>query len=320
MLTINLIFYVNFAVFAVFATLLITEIMGSVLLLIAYDAARKKVLEYIVPIWEVTGTFGAFWVVVSDFAYPSILLPAAYIFAVPLMLFLILIVARNSTIVFGEYIIKKRWLDEKKLYIMYSLSTIILGLIVLAILSSIIGGAGIDIAGGTFSFSGWIGSPGSLLFIVGTLLIGLGLAPVFYGIKSFGFLSFPSTISGIFLSLLAYFFYLPSLLTLYIAIPVVLTILVPILYHLKSTSNLVANKLVFVVVATLIIFSLNPLVYPSAFGKSLSVDAVTTSGPMAQAFLLITVVGSILLAVMVAFYLVAVRRSYAAGAGKPTHQ
>lgn len=308
-LIINLIFYVNFAIFAVFATLLITEVMGAVLLLVSYEAAKKKVLEYIVPIWEVTGTFGAFWVVVTDFAFPRILLPAAHIFAVPLMLFLILIVARNASIVFGEYIMKKGWLDEKKLYLMYSLSTLALGIIVLSILVSFIGGAGIDLASGTLAISGWVGSPGNILFLIGALLIGTGLAPIFYGIREFGFLTIPATVSGVLVSLLSFYLLDPGLLTALIAIPVALTVLVPLLNLVPAGRNLVGNKLLFTIVASVIIFTLSPLVYPSAFGRTLGVDGFTTSGVMGQAFLAITVVGCLLLAVMIAVYLLAVRRS-----------
>lgn len=309
--TINLIFYVDFAIFAVFAVLLITELMGSVLLLIAYDAAKKKVLEHIVPIWEVTGTFGAFWVVVSDFAFPNILLPLAHIFAVGLMLFLILIIARNSTIVFAEYIMKKGWLDERKLYRMYAVSTVFLSLIVLTILAAIISGTGVNLAAGTFSVTVWITSAGSILFIIGAVAIGLGLAPVFYGIDAFRFLTIPAATVGVILSVLGYFLYSPSLITPYIAIPVILTILVPVLNRLKAGAKLAQNKLFFVVFASVILFTLNTVVYPSAFGRALPVDSITTVGPMSQAFLLITLIGCALLGVMIAFYLLAVRRDYA---------
>ena len=40
--TINLVFELNFAVFAVFAALLITEIMGSVFLIFFWDKTKKK--------------------------------------------------------------------------------------------------------------------------------------------------------------------------------------------------------------------------------------------------------------------------------------
>ncbi len=318
MLTINLIFYIDFAVFSVFATLLITEIMGSLLLLISYEKVRKKVLSYIVPIWEVTGTFGAFWVVVSDFAFPSILIPAAHIFAVGFMLFLILIVARNSTIVFGEYIIKHGWLDEKKLYKGYSLSTIILGLIVLVIVSVFISGAGVDLTGGTLSIVGYISSPGSILFIAGALLIALGLAPVFFDLREFSFLSIPSTTTGVLLSTVVYALYSTALLTPYIAIPAVVTIAVPILYYLKSGTKLASNKFVFISLVSLVIFTLNSTVYPDSFGRTVNVDAITTSGPMAGAFLVITVIGLFLLSLMIVVYVLMVQRARLARVGS-TH-
>ncbi len=308
---INFIFYINFAVFSVFAALLITELMGAVLLLIAYEGAKKSVLSYIVPIWEITGTFGAFWVVVTDFAFPSILTPAAHIFAVGFMMFLILIVARNATIVFGEYIMKKGWLDERKLYLGYSLSTVVLGLIVLVILSAIISGAGVDLAAGTLSIVGYFSHPGSILFIIGALLIGVGLAPVFYDLKGFRFLSIPATAIGIALSVAGYALYSTALLTPYMVIPVVLTIAVPLLYYTKVGTALVTNKLAFLAVASIIIFTLNTVVYPDAFGRALSIDAITTSGPMASAFFVITAVGVPLLAVMIAIYVMLVKRTQA---------
>lgn len=307
--TINLIFYVTFLIFSVFATLLITEIMGSVLMLLAWDRTRSKVLGYIVPIWEVTGTFGVFWVVVVDFSFPGILIPAAHIYAVAIMLFLILMVARNSSIVFGEYIMKKGWLDEKKLYRAYSLSTIALGTVVLVILSSIISGKGVDLANLEFQLGPWLSSGGSYAFIIGTLLIGVGLAPPFFGLKELRFLSLPATSTGVGLSLLSYYLYLPALLSPYIAIPVVITLLVPVLFSMEKTNALMANKLVFAVVSVVILFSLNFLVYPNAFGKALAVDSITTAGPMAGAFITITVLGGFLLAVMLAIYLFAVRKA-----------
>ena len=108
----NGIFYVNFAIFAIFLTLFITELMGAFLLLFWYDMAKRRVLEYVVPIWEVTGTFAVLWVVTADFAYPSMLFPVASLLAEYIVLFLIFLVARNASISFAEFIIKRRWLDE----------------------------------------------------------------------------------------------------------------------------------------------------------------------------------------------------------------
>ncbi len=286
--------------------------MGSVLMLIAYDKVKSKVLGYIIPIWEVTGTFGVFWVVVVDFSFPSILIPAAHIYAVAIMLFLILIVSRNASIVFGEYIIKEGWLDEKILYRLYSISTLALSIVVMVILSSIIGGKGVDIISAQLNLGSWLSSGGSYAFIIGVLLIGVGLSPVFYDLKALRAAALPTTILGVVVSILSFYLYMPSLLSPYIAIPVILTILVPVLFNLEKTYSLVTNKLFFAIVSVVIVFSLNFLVYPSAFGKTLAVDSITTSGPMAQAFFYITVIGGFILAAMITVYLFAVKKESAA--------
>ena len=298
----NLIFEINYGVFAIFASLLLTEIMGSVLLLLFYDATKTKVLQYIIPIWEVTGTFGAFWVVTGDFAFPSLLLPVASIFGALLTVFLILFIARNASIVFGEFIIKKRWLDAKKLYQGYALSTLLLGVSVLILLSALVSGKGIVGLSSPFSLGAWISSPGSLVFLAGTLLIGLGLAPVFFGLGALRKKYFPITILGVLISIGAYYLYSPSLVTVWIAIPALLTIIAGALFISDKTSPIVTNKAVFISLLSIIIFSLQPMIYPKIIGQSIAIDSVTTSGPMAQAFYIISVTGGALLAVMLAFY------------------
>lgn len=277
--------------------------MGAVLLLIAWDSAKEKVLDYIVPIWEITGTFGALWVVTGDFAYPALLIPVAAIFAPLLTVFLILFVARNASIVFGEFIIKKRWLDEVKLYKAYALSTIVLGLVVLILLSALVGGQGVDLATGSFSLLSWA-SAGSVVFVLGTLSLVVGLAPAFFDVAPFRRLIMPFTGAGIVLSVLSYYLMSAALLTWWMAVPVLLTLLAGLLYLLPRTTKILANKAVFIVAVCIIVFSLQPLVYPKVIGQALDVDAVTTTGVMADAFLSITLVGGILLAIMLSLYVV----------------
>jgi len=302
-LTINLVFEVNFAVFAIFASLLMTEIMGSAMMLLSWKETNARVLEYIVPIWEVTGTFGAFWIVNSYFAYPSLLVPVAKIFAPLLIVFLILFVARNASIAFGEFITKRGWLDEEKLYKTYSLSTLLLGVVVMILLSSLVSGKGINLSAGTFSLGDWISSPGSLLFVVGTLAIGVGLAPVLYSTKPMRKITAPMTLLGIFLSVLSYYLFSSSLVSSWILVPVLLTLAVALLFFMDKTEKAVSNKAVFISILSMTVFSLQFLIYPSAIGRALPIDSVTTAGTMASAFVLITMVGATLLAVMLAFYM-----------------
>jgi cytochrome bd ubiquinol oxidase subunit II len=305
----NLVFEVNYATFAVFAALLLSEMMGSALMLFFYEATSKAILPYIVPIWEVTGTFGAYWVVTSYFAYPTLLVPVAELFAGLLIIFLILLVARNSTIVFGEFIIKKGWLDEKKLYQAYSVSTLLLGVVVLVLLSGLVSGQGINLTTDVFSVGGWISSAGSLVFVVGTLVLAVGLAPVFFDLAPLKSKALPLTVAGVVISIASYYLYSPSLLSPLIAVPTVLTILAVVLYSFSGvTARIVTNKAVFLTLLTIIIFSLQFLIYPKALGQTLSIDSVTITGPIASEFMVLSAASAVFIGVLLVFYMVMAMR------------
>jgi cytochrome d ubiquinol oxidase subunit II len=306
----NGIFELYYAVFAVFASLLITELMGAVVLLLFWKQANSQVLEYIVPIWEITGTFGALVVVMGDFAYPTLLIPIASMFAPLLTVFLIFFVARNASIAFAEFIIKRKWLDRVKLFKLYALSTLFLGITFLVLLSALVSGAGVNLTEGTFSLGAWVSSPGSLLFVIGTLGIGVGVAPVFFSLTPMKKIVLPLTGAGVGLSVFAYYLYSPSFISSLMLVPVALTLLAGVLFVAsKKTVAIVSNKAIFITILSVIIFSLQFLVYPSAMGGRINVDAVTTSGPLTPAYLIITAVGGVMLAIMLRFYINITMRS-----------
>src|SRR5487761_497226 len=285
-----------------------TEIMGSVLLIFFWDKTNKEVIEYSNPIWEVTGTFGAFWVVNSYFAYPAFLIPIARIFGALLIIFLILFVGRNSSIAFGESITKRKWLNKKTMYRIYAISTLLVGVAVLIFLSALISGRGVDLSSGTFSLGPWISSPGSLTFVIGTLILGVGLAPVFFSLKSFRNIILPATGLGLVTSVAAYYLYSPTLVSAWIVIPTILTIVLALLFFSDKTAKIVSNKAVFITLLSVIVFSLQFLIYPSLLGQTLSVDSFTTSGAVASVYLVMTAVGSGLVTVMLAFYIIIAMR------------
>jgi cytochrome d ubiquinol oxidase subunit II len=310
MSTINWLFEINFAIFAVFLLLFVTELMGGVLLLIAYDATKAKVLPYIVPIWEVTGTFAAFWVVTADFAYPAMLIPVATLLAGLILVFLILLVLRNASISFAELIFRRRWLTERRLYQVYGVATLGIGLVVLVILSAIVSGAGVTLSPSmSFSLWGWLTSAGSLPYVVGVLFIGIGLAPVFYDIAPLRRLCLPLTAVGVLIEAGALYLYASSLLSVYFLIPGVLTVAAALLYTLPRTAPIASQKLVFAILGWVIIFAQSYLVYPTAFNGAISVDAVTTSGPMVGAFYLLSAVGLVVVGFLMVLYMLVVRRA-----------
>ena len=309
MSTINWLFEINFAVFAVFLALFVTELMGAILLLFFYDSARSKVLAHVVPIWEVTGTFAAFWVVSADFAYPSMLWPVATLFAPWIVVFLIFLVARNASISFAEYIIKRRWLDEKKLYQSYAVSTLFLGVVAIVMLSAIVSGVGVDLATTSFSATAWLTNAGSLPYLLGVVVIGVGLAPVFYDLPPLRRLTVPLTVVGVAVEAAALYLYSASFLSVYFLIPALLTILPAVLYQFPRTAALVTDKLVFGLVTALVIFSQSYLVYPTAFHGGLPVDAVTTTGPMVGAYYVLSAAGIAIVGLLMVLYLSTVTRA-----------
>jgi hypothetical protein len=254
--------------------------------------------------------------VTGDFAYPGLLIPVSELFAPLLTVFLILFVARNASIVFAEFIIKKRWLDEVKLYKAYAISTIVLGLVLLVLVSALVGGQGVDLAMSSFSLASWA-TAGSVVFVLGTLLLVAGLAPAFFDLVPVRKVILPLTGAGIALSVLSYYLMSSALLTWWMIVPVLLTLAAGLFYLWPKTTRILVNKAVFILLMCIIIFSLQPLVYPKVIGQSLAVDAVTTSGTMENAFFSTNIVGAILLAVMIGFYIMVAARG-TSGPDAPT--
>ncbi len=96
----------------------------------------------------------------------------------------------------------------------------------------------------------------------------------------------------------------------FLLIPIALTVIANLLYFIPKTARLVTNKAVFVAVLSLIVFSLQGLVYPSFVGRVLPVDSLTTTGPMVSVFYAVTLVGGALLALMIGLYVyVAMRQN-----------
>jgi len=310
MSTINWLFELNFAIFSVFLVLYVTELMGGVLLILSYDAVKEKVLPYIVPIWEVTGTFAAFWVVTADFAYPAMLIPVATLLAGPIVVFLLLFVARNAMISFAELITRRGgWINEKRLYQLYGLATVLIGVVVIMVLSMIVTAAGVTLSPLSFSVWGWVTNAGSIPYLLGVVLIAVGLAPVFYDIAALRKITLPFTVLGVLVEAAALYLYSSSFVSAWIVIPTVLTVAAALLYNIPQTAGIVSRKLVFAGVATVAVFSLNYLVYPTFLNGALTVDGVTTQGPMVGAFDLLSWVGAVVVGLLMALYMLTVWRA-----------
>ncbi|BAB59223.1 hypothetical protein [Thermoplasma volcanium GSS1] len=300
----NGVFAINFFVMALMLALYISESFGAIILLFFYKDGSKKVTPYVVPIWELTGTFIAFWVVTSDFAYPSILVPAAFIYAVPLLILLIAFIGRNAFIIFGEFI-KKGFIDEKAMYKIFSIFECIFCLVFVIFASSVVTGGGVILSKLAFNVGKWATTPGDVLFVVGTVIFIFGLSFIFYGLEKYKLHSIVLTYIGIILAVVAFVQIHLSISTVplspVLAIPILIGILAPILFYIDSTRKIVENKIFFLALLVISVYPFYSLVYPKFFGGTLPVSAFLTNSPMATAYFYITLGGGILLIAMLAY-------------------
>ncbi|MGP6220151.1 hypothetical protein [Caldiplasma sukawensis] len=284
------VFLIDYAIFSVFISLFLTEFMGSYQLIFNWKNSSDTVIQYITPIWEITGTFAAFWVVASDFIFPSAILPVAYLYSGGIMVFLIFFVARNAAFVYGEYMNSGRFLSKRFLMYSYGFSTFALALIALFVISGIIGAGGVNTQNLSFNFGQWIIDPYSWMFLVSGTLISWGLSYMFFDVGASW-----KTALVVFAGLLTGSVSLYSMDGAGFSIlPVISAILIS-LVALSSLTEFRIKKLFFIPLLSISVFLTYPLVYPYAFHHTLNVNSLMNNGPLLNSFLIITVFGLILL-------------------------
>ncbi|BAB59886.1 TVG0750122 [Thermoplasma volcanium GSS1] len=309
-------FAIQFFTTAAAVAFLLTELMGGFMLLFDWKNSGQKIMTYVAPIWEVTGTFLAMFVVETDATFAGILIPAAFAFAALLLIFLILFIVRNVAIILGEFAGSRKIFTDRQLYYIYVIATLLISVVFLAFSSAIISGNGvkIDIAGNpvdsllsvsnaeiSFNLASWLAGPGDILFVVSAALIAFGLSPVFYDVDRFSTYGVISSVIGFILGIVS-FVQMGVHISPIIIIPAIIIIGVPILYRIGLAKKILTNKALFIVLLIVSIYSLYFTVYPSAMNGKLPLSQIITTGPMVIGTILTTVVGFTLLAFMLSLY------------------
>ncbi|OWP54702.1 MAG: hypothetical protein B2I18_05565 [Cuniculiplasma sp. C_DKE] len=304
----NYTFYLVFAIFSAFMALFLSEAMGAFQMLFNWEKSNSKVISYITPVWEITGTFAAFFVVAADFAFPKIIIPLASIYAGEIMVFLIFFVARNATFVVGEFVSSRGYMTRKKMFKAYSIVTLFIGFVALLVVGGIIGSDGVSIASMSFSPVAWFLNPSSYILILSAVFLIAGLSYVFYdtGNRS---KSAIFSLLGIVFGGIAFYLLNSAVFSVLIIIPVVIIVIPVILSYIRKITPILKNKAFLASWVALDVFTLNFLVYPTAFKGAINVQSVTTSGPMDTAFFIITAFGLVLLLALFAVYGKAVKNS-----------
>ena len=179
----NPLYILDHFIFSVFMTLILIEGGFAVTALLAYGKYKERLMRYITPIWEVTGTFAVFYAVNFEATFPKLLGAAGTIYAVPLLVAAALIIIRNAFLIHAEYLgdIKR----EAKYLKVYAIATIAALVILMSVLSSAMTGAGISLASSSASLSMYI-NPFNLIVVACSILMALSLAAGIFHIERIG--------------------------------------------------------------------------------------------------------------------------------------
>ena len=300
----------NAAIFAAFFAMISTELMAASAIVFKYEESTKKVFRFLVPIWEITGTFFVFYAVNVEALVPDALPLVAYAYISYILIFLILYVGRNASIIAAEYIWKNRVVNRKLLYRVYAVITYVLGILILVIYTSLLSGVGVNATARTFSLVKFISFLPDDGFIAGSAILLFGLGAVFYNLSVRRYLPLVVTGIGMIIAGLS-FAYLGDINTpAFIVIPALITLILPLLWMFERTRQIVSNKLVFQGAMAISAFFLIYTVYPWLFAKSLNLTSLLNNSAMQTQIFYTTIIGGIIL---VALSLVFFRIFYRAG-------
>ncbi len=200
----NVIYTLNYAVFAAFFTLFVIEVGIAASFLISYrDKDRLK--RYLMPVWEITGTFAVFYLVNFEASFPTAIKIIGSAYLVPLLIAAMFFIFRNAFIAYSEYISNVR--SERTFLRIYSVATIITAFVVVAVLGSGVSGIGINVQAMSANIYAMLFNPFALLLFVSVALIGIFVISVFFGLgrrKRLVYTSAPIAILLIFAALYLY--------------------------------------------------------------------------------------------------------------------
>ena len=167
----NTLYFLNWLIFSAFATLFVVEVGIALLALFNYRHYRDEIRKYLLPIWEVDGTFAGLYLVNFEITYPTLLGLFGQLYIAPLLVAGIFFILRSVFLVYSAYTDSP---DKEDLYIkIYALSTLIMVLIAGSVVNSGISGIGVSIQNATISILQLILNPFNIIMLLGLFLISI---------------------------------------------------------------------------------------------------------------------------------------------------
>lgn len=261
-------YLINFLIFSVLAALLILEMGIALISLTLYRYYRDSIRKYLLPIWEVGGTFGGFYLVNFEVTYPTLLGLVGQLYIAPLLIAGIFFIIRSVFLAYSEYI---NDLSKENIFIkIYAISTLAMGFMFFSVLSSGVSGIGINLTAQSINLTSLLFNPFNLMMFLSILLISVFMACNYFkvvGLERFGALYLAIAYLLVILGLYQYVPVLFSSLTsnyYLLALSIFFALLSVIFYFIK---NRFANYIsVIWLVGSINLFGI--VKYPYIFGAS----------------------------------------------------
>ncbi len=179
----SVIFSINYFIFSIFLTLFGLETGIAVTMLLEYDRYKDRLKRFLMPIWEITGTFAVFYIVNFEASFPSLLIILGSAYILPLLVGAMFFIFRNAFLSYSEYMGNPK--TEKTYLHVYAIATIVVAFIVVSVLDSGISGIGINTQTYAINAATIFVNSFNILMFVGIALIAVFMAAAFFGIKEY---------------------------------------------------------------------------------------------------------------------------------------
>ena len=296
----NLLYLLNYLIFAVFLTMFILEI-GIAILLSFFKQYSEKLRSVLMPMWGITGTFAVFYVVNFEATYPPLLPLVGTAYALPLLIALLFFISRNAMLAYSEYVGDQKSRDTYTK--IYTISALVISIIVTFVLASGASGIGINVADWSLNYS--FINMFSILAFLSIASMALLLSSIMIGVKElFRFRAIFSILPYLLMGA-AIMLYLPYALSNTLGLSnILLLILLLVLSSIiilgdpaRKRAKCVSLSWVF-----LSIMFFGSLEYPYLFGGSINVNNYLINSTTGFYTLLITLIGGLCLIGALSFF------------------
>ncbi|MEM0201774.1 MAG: cytochrome d ubiquinol oxidase subunit II [Candidatus Micrarchaeaceae archaeon] len=298
----SIMFPINYLIFSVFLTLFGLEIGIAITMLLEYDKHKDRMKHFLMPLWEVTGTFAVFYIVNLEATVPSLLMLLGTVFVVPLLVAAIFFILRNAFLSYSEYMGDKH---SEKLYLhIYAIATLVVAFIAISVLDSGISGIGINASTYSIDMLRMFANSFNVLMFIGIALLSVFVAAAFFDVREYKWFPGLAAVLGIIAiavathSAMGYLFYaafgpgLPYLIGLLILLGVGLY-----LYYSRKRYAKYVAVLWFLLAVNFFGFMQSPYI----LGGTVDINDYLATGLMAFYVNMVTLIGGIIIVIALFF-------------------